>query len=369
MNDETTGDRYPTSLPTALRSMADSGQPPAMDVDRILRKGRHSRARRRMAALGGGTAAVAATALAVGVLAPLGSAGHGGKQAGPAAPTTTKPAPAAAVPTLPADVNPHDPIQTHWGFGYLPEGMVAIGGAGSATSTYSTVWAYDRSGLRMQIDALDMPPMIDPGNKNGVATEKVPASVPGAVQAYWLGYGHGQIVSRGPDFYADGVATLVWQLPGGQWLSIAAVHIDDRADWKQQTLKAAAHVVRQNRSVPMPVKLAGIPQGFSHYGATVTRDNADTFLEFNLLAGYDKAHNPEIVAILAFKTGGHWKPSDGAPPQNKSTCKDSNGLTVCISTPVPEPAALTAIGGPNALLQRITSLGNDPANWTTDALP
>lgn len=365
-----TDDQYPTALPTALRTMAESGQPPAMDVDRVLREGRHSRTRRRMAALGGGTAAVAATALAVGVLAPAGSAGHGsGDQADPGrSPTTTKPTPAAAVTTLPAAVNPHDPIQTHWGFGYLPEGMTLTGGTGSATSSYSTAFAYAGSGFRMQVQAMDKPPIIDPGNKNGVPTEKVPASVPGAVQAYWLGYGHGQIVTRGQGFFADGLATLVWQPPGGQWLSMTAVHVDRNADWKQQTLKAAAHVVRQDRSVPMPIKLAGVPQGFNLYGATVTRDNADTFLEYNLLAGYDKGRNPEIVAILAFKTGGQWKPGDGAPPQNTSTCKDSNGLTVCISTPDPAPAPLTAMGGAKALLQRITSLGNDPANWTTDVV-
>jgi hypothetical protein len=354
-------------LATALRTMAESELPPAMDVERVLHDGRHSRARRRMAAFGGGTAVVATTALAVGVLAPVGSARHTDAAVRPASSTTV---PAAVMTTLPPDVNPHDPLQAHWGFGYVPAGMAVTGGAGSATSDYSTVFAYDRSGLRLQVQAMDKPPVIVPGGKNGIPTEKVPATVPGAAEAYWLGYGHGQIVARGEGFYADGLAELVWRLPGGQWLSVTAVHIDDRADWKQQTLKVAAHVVRQDRSLPMPIKLAGgVPPGFSHFGATVTRDNADTFLEYNLVAGYDKGNNPEIVAIIAFKTGGQWKPSDGAPPQDKSTCKDSNGLTVCIDVPDPAPAPLTAIGGPNALLQRITSLGNDPANWTTDVLP
>lgn len=365
-----TDDPYPANtLPAALRTMAESGLPPAMDVERVLHEGRHSLMRRRMAALGGGTAVVAATALAVGVLAPAGSAGHAGGQAAPAG--SSKATPTAALTTLPASVNPHDPIQTHWGFGYLPADMVATGGAGTATSTDSTVWAYAPSGFRLQVEPLTKPPVIDPNGKQGkgTPTEKVPADVPGAVQAYWLGYGHGQIVLQGAGIKADGLATLVWQLRDGQILSITALHTDHRADWKQQTLKAAAHVVRQDRSVPMPIKLAGVPQGFSQMGAMVTRDDDDTFLEYNLAAGKDKDHNNAVVAILAFKTGGQWKPGDGAPPQDKSTCEDSHGLTLCISAPIPEPAPLTAMGGAKALLQRITSLGNDPANWTTDVLP
>jgi hypothetical protein len=349
-------------LATALRTMAESEQPPMMDVQHVLHEGRHSLLRRRMAALGGGTAVLAATGLAVGVLAPAGSAGHRGDSVMSAATTTTTHP--AAVPTLPPDLNPHDPTATHWGFGYLPAGMAAYGGAGTVTSTDSTVWAYDPSGFRLQVESATAPPKLLSGVKGG-PTEKVPASVPGAVQAFWLGYGDGQIVtgSRPDDF-----AVLAWQLPGGQWLQITADHVHARADWKKQTLKAAARVVRQDRSVPLPIKLAGTPQGFTLLGASVTRDGGDTFLEYNIIAGTGSRNDP-IVAINAARTGGALKPQDGAPPQDKATCKNAEGLTVCVLAPVPEPAALTAIGGAQALLDRVTSLGNDPADWTTDVLP
>lgn len=350
-------------LATALRTMAESEPPPVMDVERVLGEGKSSLLRRRAAALGGGTAVLAATGLAVGVLVPAGSAGH--RNTSRVVSAATSPTRPAAVPTLPADLNPRDPATTHYGFGYLPEGMVAYGGAGTPTSTYSTVWAYDPAGFRLQVSPANAAPEIHPGAKGG-PTEKVPAKVAGAVQAFWMGYGNGQIVTGGSDL--PEFAVLAWQMPGGQWFTVTADNVHARADWEDQTLKAAAHVVRQDRSVPLPIKIAGIPQGFDTMGATVTRDHGQTFLEFNLFAGKDHDNAP-VVAILAGSSDDMLAPGYGAPPQDKSTCAKSNGLNICVLSPDPEPAALTAIGGAKALLKRVTSLGNDPANWTTDVLP
>lgn len=359
-----TDDLYPmTPLPTALRIMAESDPPPGMDIERVLRQGKNSLLRRRAAALGGGTAVLAATGLAVGALVPAGSAGH--RNSSGVVSAATSPTRPASVPTLPAELNPHDPVATHYGFGYLPEGMVAYGGAGMPASVYSTVWAYDPSGFRLQISPSDKEPEIQPEAKGG-PTEKVPATVAGAVQAFWMGYGNGRIVQSGPGI--GDFAMLAWQMPGGQWFSMTADNVHARADWEAQALKAAAHVVRQDRSVPLPIKLAGIPQGLDAMGATVTRDKGQTFLEFNLFAGKDHDNAP-VVAILAGSSDDMLTPGYGAPPQDKSTCAKSNGLNICVMAPDPEPAALTAIGGAKALLQRITSLGNDPANWTTDVLP
>lgn len=41
---------------------------------------------------------------------------------------------------------------------------------------------------------------------------------------------------------------------------------------------------------------------------------------------------------------------------------------MAVSYPKKVPAELTAIGGPQALLDRVTSLGTDPADWTTDVV-
>ncbi|NUP53980.1 MAG: hypothetical protein HOW97_42680 [Catenulispora sp.] len=358
-------------LATALRAMADAESPHALDVERIVQEGRSGLLRRRMAALGGGTAALAAAGLVVAVLAPAGGAGHGaapGATASPGVPSSASSAPttaAGAVKTLPAQVNPRDPDVTHWQFGYLPAGMTAHSGAGAAESLDSTVWAYDPSGFGLRVETSTNEPQMIPGHA-GVPNEKVPAHVEGAVKAFWLGYGDGVITS--PDSQSAGkIAQLAWQLPGGQWLEITATHVGARADWQVQTLTTAAHVVRQDRSVPLPIKLAGVPAGFDPMGVSLYYDYRGPSLEWNFWTAPDH-RQASVVMIVAFKTGG-WKIGDWVPSQNTNTCEDSRGLTLCVSSPDPVPAPLTAIGGAHGLLQRITSLGNDPAGWTTDVLP
>ncbi|WP_194916868.1 hypothetical protein [Catenulispora rubra] len=350
-------------LTTALRAMAESGQPPAMDVEHVLHQGRHSLIRRRMAAISGGTAAVAATALAVGVLAPAGSAGHLGGVADPASSSTTTPA--AAVTTLPPDLDPHDPVTVGWKFGYLPSGMSAYGGgAGGMGKNEGTVSAYDDSGFALSLQS-EREDTVVPGNKNnGVPTEKVPASVPGAREAYWAGYGNGQLVnSAGP---AKPFAGLSWQLPSGEWMTLVALNVPARADWKEQTLKAAAHIIRQDHSQPLPFRLANLPAGLTITGGSVDRIGGNTNGDLLIQAGPNPSNAP-MVMIEAFKIGS-MKIGGAVPPQNKNTCADSNGLTMCVSSPDPEPAPLKAAGGAQALLNKVVSLGNDPANWTTGVL-
>jgi len=352
-------------LTTALRTMAESDQPPAMDLEHVLHQGRHSLIRRRMAAISGGTAAVAATALAVGVLAPAGSAGHRSSTAAePASSSTTTPA--AAVTSLPPDVNPHDPVTIGWKFGYLPSGMGAFGGgAGGLGKNQGGVVAYDSAGFALSLDSARQL-TVDPHDKNGGPTEKIPATVPGARQAYWAGYGNGQIVNNVGSY--GGFAGLTWQLPSGEWLTLTAMGVDHRADWKDQTLKAAAHMIRQDHSQPLPFRLtSALSKGLTVEGGSTSYLHGNELSEFLIQAGPDPSNAP-IVMIVTFKTGSS-KIEDAVPPQSKNTCADSNGLTVCVSSPDPEPAPLKAAGGAQALLNQVVSLGNDPANWTTDVLP
>ena len=349
-------------LTTALRTMAESDQPPAMDVEHVLHRGRHSLIRRRMAAISGGTAAVAATALAVGMLAPAGSAGHRGGAADPASSSTTTPA--AAVTTLPPGLDPHDPVTVGWKFGYLPSGMHAYGGgAGGMVKNEGTVSANDGSGFALSLHP-EREDTVVPGNKDGVPSEKVPATVSGAREAYWAGYGNGQLInSAGP---AKPFADLSWRLPSGEWMTLVAMNVPARADWKEQTLKAAEHIIKQDHSQPLPFRITGLPAGLTVTGGGVDRIGGNTNGDLLIQAGPNPDNAP-MVMIEAFKIGS-MKIGDAVPPQNKNTCADSNGLTVCVSSPDPEPAPLKAAGGAKALLSRITSLGNDPANWTTDVL-
>ena len=353
----TDASRASGDLTTALRDMAESEPPHVLDVERIVHEGRSGMLRRRMAALGGGTAVLAATGLAVGVLVPAGSAGHGGT-----APVTEAAAQSGAL-------DPHDPVVSHWQFGYLPDGMTVQGGEGRTNDPSSgTVYAYSAEGFRLSVGPIPKEPDLPQSTDRSVPTDKLPARVPDAAKAMWLGHADGRILEH-TDLVGD-VGLLAWERSDGQWLEITVSHAEKRPDWKEQALKAAAGVVKEDRAVPMPLRLAEAPRGFTFQGGYVTGAGDHTFAGLT----YAKVENKpaadkgvvtaETIMIVAFKPGAT-KVEDGVPPQNKNTCKDADGLRVCVSAPATSPA-LNAAGGAKKLLDAVTSLGPDPANWTTD---
>ncbi|TQS22511.1 sigma factor [Microbispora sp. KK1-11] len=61
-------------------------------------------------------------------------------------------------------------------------------------------------------------------------------------------------------------------------------------------------------------------------------------------------------------------PAGGSPQPRKSTCTSATGLDLCVQVDGPVPASLRAIGGPRGLLDRITVLGADERDWTTDVI-
>ena len=337
-------------LATALRTMADSDQPPVMDVERVLHEGRTSLMRRRMAALGGGTAVLAASALAVGALTGMGSGVDGGTD--------------SAASHIAYVVDPHDPVTTHWQFAYVPPGMAVYGGEDPTDQQVSTMLESQNSLFQLELIPMEAPILIDGNPRGAGATEKVSVKVPGTIKAYWQGYGKGRITTSNGE--GGQMATLDLQLKGGQWQEIGANNIEARADWKEQTLKAAASLVHEDRSVPMPFQVAGaLPQSFTFRGGEARLKNgvADGDIMYRL--GSENQNIEDIVSIGASTVSGAGN-SSNQNPYLDSVCKDSKGLTLCVSYPKKVPAELTALGGPQALLDRVTSLGTDPANWTTD---
>lgn len=348
-------------LGTALHVLADSGQPPAMDVERVKQAGRRGLIRRRKAAFGGGTAVLAVAGLAVAALAPAGSVGHRS-----ATPTATTPAPATptAMRTLAPAVDPHDPIITRYQFGYLPEGMHADGGMDAPIHRNQYSWsvtADSASGFQLSVvQATAEAATMAVTTVAGGASTRLPAVVPGATEAFWLGFGGTPV-----DTSQDGdIARLFWHLPSGEWLAMTASNLQADPDWKAQTLRAAATVIRQDRTVPLPIKISGGPLGkFDLSIVSVERPRGETVSHFMLVVPSEPP-----VDILAYDPRASELAKRTAPFGSNKTCKDSNGLTVCVNTTHIPPDGLTAIGGPQALLDRITSLGNDPANWTQDVL-
>src|SRR5512139_1874216 len=196
-------------LGAALHELAGSGEPGPLDVDKARRDGRRQAHTARLTAAGGSAAAVVAIAVAVSAL-PGGGAARAGADGG------GTPTPAYSAPPL----DPHDPIVTHWQFGYLPEGMTSLGGAGSKTSISSTTWAFTRpgDGFRMQIDAGgDQEPVLRPESVDG-PTGWVPAQVAGARRAFWAGYGKDRHIVTSGDTVKN-VATLHWLRADGHWLT------------------------------------------------------------------------------------------------------------------------------------------------------
>ncbi|MEY9933345.1 hypothetical protein ABH926_007998 [Catenulispora sp. GP43] len=341
-----TDDLYPTqTLATALHTMADSDQPPVMDVEHVLREGRHSLVRRRMAALGGGTAVLAASALAVGTLTGMGSGVGGGSE--PAASSTSY------------VVDPHDPVVTHWQFAYVPPGMIAYGGYDPTDEQVSTMMESESGRFQLELTPMQAPIAI--GGKGASApTQKVPVKVPGTTTAYWLGYGNDRIILSNGE--GGEMADLALRLKSGQWVQIGVNNLEERKDWKEQALKAAASLVKKDRSVPMPFRVAEVPQSFKPLpGGNALHKNGLTNADIGFRLGQDQ-HAP-TVGIFAFTTGAEKIPAQHG---TEYTCRDSNGLTVCVSVSDPEPKELKAVGGARGLLDRVTSLGNNPANWTTD---
>ena len=349
-----TDDLYPAStLPTALRAMADSDQPPVMDVEHVLHEGRRSLVRRRMAALGGGTAVLAVSALLVGTLAGAGSGVQGGTASAAAAMFT---------------VDPHDPVLTHYQFTYVPPGMVAYGGYEPDEIQMSTTLTTDSGRFALELLPMQAPIAVGKAKGDSAPTQKVPVKVPGTTTAYWLGYGNDRItVSNGE---GGQMAELTLQLKNGKWVDILTNNIQERKDWKEQVLKAAVGLVETDRSLPMPIQLAGaLPPSFKFWGGTVMHRNGVTSasLMYDLGPDVENKDFENIVSIGAV-TASSATGSAKSNPNDPSVCRDSKGLALCVTYPKKVPAALTAIGGPQALLDRVTSLGNDPANWTTDVI-
>jgi hypothetical protein len=338
-------------LATALHTMADSGQPPVMDVERVLHEGRRSLVRRRMAALGGGTAVLAVSALLVGSLTGMGSGVQSGTDSAAAATFT---------------VDPHDPVVTHWQFAYIPSGMVAYGGVDTTDEQVSTVLESESDRFALELIPMQAPIVVGRAKGESAPTQKVPVEVPGTTTAYWLGYGNDRITLSNGE--GGEMAELTLQLKSGQWLEILVNNLDERNDWKAQTLKAATSLVHKDRSVPMPFQLAeALPQSFVFRGGTVMRNGGATTSDIMYRLGPENKPIEDIVSIGASTT--RWATgSSDSNPNDASVCKDSKGLTLCVTYPKAEPAELKAIGGPQALLDRVTSLGTDPADWTTDVI-
>lgn len=336
------------SLSSALGAIAEQDAPPSgVDADRARVDGRRTLRRRRTAAGLGGTGAVAlVAALAL-------SAGHvfGG------APGTGAAATRQVVRT--AD---WDPLVAPGTFGWLPANapnvnyLIAPGpgqgsqalGKGSEVSD-GTV-GHDPAMIWLSVLDAGQSPAPQSGDTL-IAAPKVNNR-----PAFW----EVDPAQRNPDRGKAGV--LYFQSPSGRWAEINAYYLG--TDPVAQTLLHAAKSAHiGDTAVPLPVRISGLPADVIAPVAQLTRPTTikgaawEVDLSFSMGAENDSV---QVQVLPATAT-------PGANSEIDQHCKTSNGLLICVST-MNGRAPWYVAGGFDGLLRDITSLGMDPAHWTTDVV-
>jgi len=182
----------------------------------------------------------------------------------------------------------------------------------------------------------------------------------------------------------DGTTTpdrLQWQTASGLWFTLGGSNQLHGAALQATLIKVADSVTADDSAVPMPIHIEGLPTG----GTLV-----DASLEDPIVVGQ---HPSAVRTSLSYTDGKHldisfsivvipvgWTDPQSTVPASSypklpndgtNACKDSEGLKICVLDShggISGVDPLDSVGGAKGLLDRITSLGTDPADWTTHVL-
>lgn len=335
-------------LYAAIEELADRPAPPsAIDADDAIRRG-HRVVRRRRVARGatGAVVGIAAVAVAVSVLPSHGSSGTTGTGA---ANSSTK-----ATPQHPSGPGT-DPLTLSGTFGWLPTNVANVGY--SLHETPNQVQAVARGDQVLPSSDTPMiwlniyPKGTTPtlGQFAGGNTQlRVNAPKVNGQTAYWM-------TESASDPTNAGDTWLRWQSPDGQWGELHAYSLDT-PDITTELLRVAAGIDFAPHSVPLPMSISGLPKS----AVTVEAD-----LDRPSLSG-DGAWDLALILQVGGATVQISVDPGTQHSADSGTCKTANGLTACVlvTSPGGLPTSL-AKGGAAGILDRITLLGTDPANWTT----
>ncbi|MEY9929414.1 hypothetical protein ABH926_004054 [Catenulispora sp. GP43] len=358
-------------LKTSLDDLAEAeyaGAPlSTVDIGRARAEGRRRMRTARLAPVGGGVAVVAACALVVNGLG-------GASPAKPNAPQTRPAAERAFTGT--------DPLPAIAKFGWLPDGFQTTGrsaGADYGDSVTASTKPLPASG--------DMPagvPMLaltkSATEPTPIATEtKAPASVTGSPKAFF-------IITPGDSSAIPPEVRLAWQTASGSWFILSGDYQAHGDELKAQLLKVADSTTAEDSEVALPIHVEGLPAGVTLGEAmlndpvTVGTDGFTMGLSYH--SGNAGPGTGHYFTISVTPTGQqNPKLSQGPDPDavakagikvvqavpTPDSCKDSEGLHICVQDDPKQsgPDPLASVGGAQGLLNRITSLGTNPANWTT----
>ncbi|MBS2534461.1 hypothetical protein KGQ20_16945 [Catenulispora sp. NF23] len=333
-----------------------------VDIGKARADGRRRVLTARLAPIGGGVAVVAACALVVN--------GLGGT-------SPTKPAGGLNAASG-HQFTGTDPLTAVGRFTWLP--------AGFQTASYLTGPDYGNSVTARTAQSASSPsgPVTPPTLAlTSSPTEpqlpsyytKTEVTVPGSPKAY--------LVSNpgdAPSIPAD--LSLMWQTASGSWYGLGGDYQIHGAELQSLLIKVAGQVAAEGSAVALPIHVEGMPkdavlgeaslddpavvgQGGFRVGLSYTAAGGNFDISAVPTGWQDprtQQHpvDPKVSALIG-------KGSPGSAPTGEPVCKDSGGLHICVGD-VPGKNGqdpLASVGGAQGLLDRITSLGTDPANWTT----
>jgi hypothetical protein len=335
--------RESASLTEQLEKLAQEPAPPSsIDITKARMLGRRRLLRRRVAWVG-------VTGFAIAVSLSLSSLpGLATKVFSPPAQRATN-APTSAAAE-------HNPLIAPATFGWLPASIAGVGySAGyeqGSQGTTAVALGRGKAGPRILLSLYPTgvtPPL---GNFAGVRYVKVPAPPVHGRSAYWL-----TSDTAAPTNQRAGAGILRWQTKDGRWAQIDAYYLNT-PDLPGTLLHVADGVIVNDVAVPLPLHITDLPAGFQITQIDLNRPAIDGHGSWRLQMFYGAKSGTNISIIV--------RPTAGAPAPDKGmTCTKANGLDLCLAVDGDPSPSLTAIGGLQGLLHRITLLGTDEHNWTT----
>lgn len=358
-------------LRTRLADLADAQAPASpFDAVRTAATGRRRVLARRASTVG--STGVLAVAVVFGIAAVFGSSGS-----------------PASAGTGPASGIGADPLAKYFDYGWLPASLPYVSYEAGAGATHSDAIAQGDITSPIGAPRVDLRPLT--GNVLGTATATerfIPTTLDDGRQAYWVTESY-----SGDQFIGD--FQLRFQTENGHWVSlwwsvnglsaskidrvkVAGVPADPNAkpgsppptsvpvsaQWQKDLLRMATQVTDTPTQVPMPFQMTGLPADFRPAETLLWRPGGEfgdgapgtwkATLMFATTSGGDE---------VTVEVGPHGTLADAKTAQ----CKTVNGVDTCVVA-AGHLRAFERLGGAKELLKRITPLGPDEKQWTTDVL-
>lgn len=315
-------------LTALLERLAQSPAPPSgIDIGRARAVGRRRLRRRRV---------IVASTIAILVLAATVAPALVSARVGHGPPTATIGSGA-------------DPVIAKATFGWLPDSIAGVGYTVGDHGTNTVAVGPPVPGATNAHVYLSVYPPGTAPTLTG-AQVKVPAPPVNGSPAYW-------VTGNPSDHTNGGNPILLWQTGTGQWVNLFA-GVLPAADLDGTVLRIAAGVTVRDTAVPLPLYFTGLPTSFQLTDALLSRPSADAPWRLQLTYRVDGSYVTIDVS-----------PAGGSRRAGGDSCGSAKGLDLCILLPGgAPPPGLVAIGGVAGLRNRITLLGTNEHNWTTNVL-